>query len=63
MLNLLRSVYSIHGISYVFKVGSVGCLVILGKPLQILVLHPRHPGFVLLVVVFLHPLRARLTVA
>ena len=40
--------------------GSVGCLVILGKPLQILVLHPRHPGFVLLVVVFLHPLRARL---
>jgi len=39
---------------------NVGCLVILGKLLQILALHSRHLRFVLLVVVFLHPLRARL---
>jgi len=40
--------------------GSIRCLVIFGKPLEVLVLDPRHPCFVLLVVVLSGLLLVRL---
>lgn len=40
--------------------GSVAGLVVIGEPLEVLVLDPRHPVLVLVVVALLHPLEVAL---
>lgn len=40
--------------------GSVAGLVVVGEPLEVLVLDPRHPVLVLVVVALLHPLEVAL---
>jgi hypothetical protein len=55
-LTLLQASHVRDGMGWEHTLSSIASLVVVGEPLEVLVLNPRHPVLVLVVVAIFHPL-------